>query len=81
MRLGSNALLLVARICTPRVSGKLTSHGQRHSAELSRCIVQVQAVAFEQQVHSHIAEVVHGVPEVKGAILDPALASTATAQP
>lgn len=44
-------------------------HG--HGAEVAGCLVQVQPVALEQQVHVGLAEVVCSVPEVEGAIGDP----------
>lgn len=49
-----------------------TCHRQRHGTELPGGVVHIHAVALEQQVHVGAAEVVHRVPEVKGASSAPA---------
>lgn len=61
----------------PPCSGRegRTGDGHGHGAEVAGRLVQVQAVALEQQVHVGPAEVIRRVPKVEGSIGDPANAT------
>ena len=53
--------------------GGRTGDGHGHCAEGAGGLVQVQAVALEQQLHVGLAEVVRRIPKVELAVADPAM--------